>query len=104
MNATQSYDAVLAALASHPEVSRSEKKGFGFGALMVRGKLFASLRGEGLLLKLPAARVAMLVASGEGDPFDANKGRPMKEWVVLRPDAVTSWLEMASEALAFVGG
>ncbi|RAK61852.1 hypothetical protein DJ021_15805 [Phenylobacterium hankyongense] len=59
------------------------------------------MRGETLLLKLPAARVAELIAAGVGSPFDANKGRPMKEWVTVGAEA--GWLALAREAAAFVG-
>jgi hypothetical protein len=45
--------------------------------------------------------VAGLIASGEGGPFDANKGRPMKEWVLARMNA--DWDALAREAMAFVG-
>jgi hypothetical protein len=58
---------------------------------------------ERLVLKLPARRVAELIGTGQGHPFDAGKGRPMKEWVALDPAGRDGWLDLASEALAFVG-
>jgi hypothetical protein len=67
------------------------------------GKFFAFVAREGLVVKLPADRVAQLIASGEGEVFDAGKGRPMKEWVRLAPpdeDACAGYME---EARAFVG-
>ena len=55
------------------------------------------------MLKLPSQRVAELVASGDGMPFDAGKGTPMKAWVVLVGRlADERWLQLAKEALAFV--
>jgi hypothetical protein len=42
------------------------------------------------------------VASGAGTPFDAGKGVPMREWVVLSERAEKRWLPLAKEALAFV--
>ena len=54
-----------------------------------------------LVVKLPTARVTALVAGGDGDRFDANKGRPMKEWLSLGPDSELSWSELAREALQF---
>ena len=30
-----------------------------------------------------AARVAALIGEGTGEVFDANKGTPMKEWLVV---------------------
>ena len=53
-------------------------------------------------MKLPAPRVAELIASGVGAPFDAGKGRPMKEWVALRSVPQEEQLALAAEALAFV--
>jgi hypothetical protein len=54
------------------------------------------------VLKLPGARVAELIAGGDGQPFDAGKGRPMKEWVVLDERTARRWLSLAREALRFV--
>src|SRR5437870_3075531 len=99
----QRYDEIVAALLKAPDVSQSAKKGFGQSGLMVRGKLFAILRADELLLKLPAARVKELIASGDGKPFDAGRGRPMKEWATIKPSAKTDWLALAREAMMFVG-
>ena len=62
------------------------------------------LSGGRLVLKLPARRVAELIQAGDGHPFDAGKGRPMKEWVAVDADRADGWLALASEALGFVGG
>jgi hypothetical protein len=95
------FGALASALLGEPGVILSESRGFSRDSLMVKGKLFAALRGEVLMLKLPAERVAGLIASGQGAPFDANKGRPMKEWVLARMNA--DWDALAREAMAFVG-
>ena len=76
---------------------------FGSSALRVHDRIFAMVSHGRLVLKLPRQRVADLIASGDGGPFDAGKGRPMKEWVSLDPARQDSWLELAAEAMEFVG-
>ena len=73
--------------------------GFGRSALRFQDKIFAMLVRGRLVLKLPAARVDALVASGDGIRFDANKGTPMKEWLSLDPESNLPWLPLAREAL-----
>jgi hypothetical protein len=94
------FQALSSAMLQDEAVTQPERRGFARGGLMRHGKLFATLRGDGLLLKLPASRVAQLLASGNGTAFDANKGRPMKEWVVANLNA--DWEGLAREAAAFV--
>ena len=78
-----------------------DSEGFGSHALRVHNKIFAMLVRGRLVLKLPEARVAALVAAGAGVPFDANKGTPMKEWFSLDPESELAWLPLAREALDF---
>jgi hypothetical protein len=78
--------------------------GFGRSALRYRTKIFAMLVRGRLVVKLPESRVSALVAAGAGVPFDANKGKPMREWLSLDPDSGLDWLPLAREALAFAGG
>lgn len=100
------YAALVARFAGEPGVTHSDSasRSFGAGAIKTNGKIFAMLVNGSLVLKLPKQRVDALVESARGMRFDANKGRPMKEWIVL--DASHSdaqWLELAREAKAFVG-
>lgn len=75
--------------------------GFGRTALRFQDKIFAMLVRGRLVVKLPADRVDALVADGEGARFDANKGRPMREWFSLDPASPRGWLPLAREALDF---
>ena len=57
-------------------------------------------KGSGLVVKLPKARVAELVAAGAGAPF-APAGRVFKEWLsVPKPDR-RRWLALLREGIAF---
>ena len=81
--------------------------GTGFGSspgLRVRGKIFAMLAGEALVVKLPKGRVEELVASGVGAAFDPGHGRVMKEWVTVPVGRATDWEELTADAFAFVAG
>jgi hypothetical protein len=78
--------------------------GFGSSALRYQNKIFAMLVRGRLVVKLPRARVDELVGAGEGDRFDANKGKPMKEWLALDPGSELGWSPLAREAMDFVGG
>ena len=84
------------------DVAINMRRGFSNGGLMHAGKLVAILRGEALLLKLPAQRVAHLIANHrEASPFDAGKGRPMREWVLVGLEARAQWLKLTREALEY---
>jgi hypothetical protein len=76
--------------------------GFGSSAIKINKSIFAMLANDRLVVKLPAARVAELISAGDGVPFDAGKGKPMKEWVGLTVDDATA-RELVAEAMAFVG-
>ena len=76
--------------------------GFGSNAIKINKSIFAMLVNDQIVVKLPAARVSELISQGDGLPFDAGKGKPMKEWVALTvgENAVR---QLVSEAMAFVG-
>ena len=59
--------------------------------------------GGALVVKLPAARVSALIASGAGVAWDPGHGRTMKEWVAFPAERSRTWIAIAKEARAFVG-
>src|SRR5690348_13721910 len=69
--------------------------GFGSDALRVSGSTWAMLTRGRLVVTLPRARVAELIASGAGEPFDAGKGRRVKEWVALAEADDATWLAVS---------
>ncbi len=99
------YARIVEALTRNPGVTLGSprKKGFGSGTLQMDGKIFAMLDSRGnFVVKLPKERVATLIASGDGLPFDAGKGRPMREWLIVRSESEAQWLSLAKEAMAFL--
>lgn len=78
------------------------EEGTMFGFKCVRaGKEFVGMPGhksDGMVVKLPAGRVAELVESGKGSPV-APAGKVFKEWVEVA--ANEDWAPYLSEALAF---
>jgi TfoX/Sxy family transcriptional regulator of competence genes len=82
----------------------SGRRGFGSDALTVDGRIFAMVTRGRLVLKLPSRRVSALIERGVGLPFDAGKGKPMKEWVAFESVNDAEWLALAKEARRFVGG
>jgi len=101
------FAALVASFAARTDVvygaSGPSSGGFGSHALKVGGKTFAMhVRGQ-LMVKLPKGRVDALVAADEVTRFDANKGRPFREWAALPADSAADWQAVAEEALAFVG-
>jgi hypothetical protein len=103
-NVDARYAGLVDAMTGSNGVTLGPGRGFGSNTLQVGGRIFAMITGGHLVLKLPRERVAALLASGSGAPFDAGKGRPMKEWVVVRDETGESWLPLAEEARAFVAG
>ena len=88
----------------HPAAGQSRM--FGSNALTVHGKIVAFVDGEGgLVVKLPAARAAELVAAGVGTPIRVGRS-PAKEWVgVPAPEGDADpqpWADLLAEAFDYV--
>ena len=99
---TGKYATLVKKLMKNPEVSQSDKKGFGSTALWAHGKIFAMLSSKSeFVVKVPKPRVDSLIAAGDGRPFDTGKGRIMKEWLVVEDPSEEKWLSLAREALKF---
>jgi len=103
---TTSPETRFASIAETHLRARGVTSGTGFGGnqgLRFNGKVFAMLvRGE-LVVKLPRDRVADLTSSGVGRPFDAGKGRPMKEWLSVPTKHSRRWSALVDEAREFAG-
>jgi hypothetical protein len=84
--------------------SRAGGGRFGANGLKVNGKLFAMISKGSLVVKLPRARAAELVAAGTGTRFDPGHGRLMNEWVTISLERPRLWRELVEEARQFVGG
>jgi len=96
------FDEVSARLLrDDPDVERAHM--FNSDGLRTRrnGRFFATVSGERLLVKLPAGRVAELVASGDGQPFHSGD-RLMREWVLLQPADEPACAAHVDEAHRFV--
>ena len=92
------WDDLTAEFLAKPGVTL--ERAFSRISLMVGGKLFASAGHGGLLIKVGAARVAELIANGEGQRFSTGGNRVMREWVVVAPTA--DWRALAAESMRFV--
>ncbi|MEZ4364624.1 MAG: hypothetical protein R3B48_30895 [Kofleriaceae bacterium] len=61
-----------------------------------------AFKGSGLVVKLPKARVAELIAEGVGRPF-APAGKVFKEWVSVPKVDRRKWRALLREGVEFVG-
>lgn len=103
----QGFSVLAARYAAAPDVElpAAGKKGFGSATLRCNAKIFAmSPDGESLVVKLPAARVAQLIAAGEAAAYSSGAGKIMKEWVTISAARAAAWAALADEALAFARG
>ena len=101
-DARSQYDAVVEEMtATSP--SRSSKL-FGMPCLKnEHGKAFAGFHQEAMVFKLGGADHARALALPGARLFDPMQGRPMKAWVEVPADHAALRLELAQQALAFVG-
>jgi hypothetical protein len=105
MDADARFDDLVARFLQQPGVTPPNPgRGFGSSALRVDGRIFAMLVRGRLVVKLSASRVDELVAAGDGERFDADRGTPMREWLALDPASPVEWGPLASDALSFVRG
>ncbi|OGO53838.1 MAG: hypothetical protein A2Z32_13975 [Chloroflexi bacterium RBG_16_69_14] len=83
-----------------PSVSRSTM--MGFPCLRLDGRFFASIDRDSkdLVIKLPARRVDVLVASGQGMVFAPNH-RVFREWVAVPTLDRQVWAALLDEAKTF---
>jgi hypothetical protein len=73
------------------------------GLRSANAKYFAFERKGELVVKLPADRVAELIASGAGRVMDRGQpDRPLREWVCLRPADEAAAVAFMREARSFV--
>jgi hypothetical protein len=75
---------------------------FGCAGLRTGRRFFAIRWHEQLVVKLPPVRLAQLVESGDGHPFEPMEGRRMNGWVVLPGPADGDG--PVEEARAYVAG
>ena len=105
----QGFTELAAHFSAEPDVELPEakKNGFGSAALRCKGKIFAmSPDGQSLVVKLTAARVADVIAAGDGMAYSMGNGKVMKEWATIPASRGSAWVALAEEALACsrVGG
>ncbi len=80
----------------------SEGTMMGGRCLRVGGEFLAlaGFKEGGLVLKLPKARVAQVIAEGVGEPF-APAGKVFKEWVRVPVPDEDVWLGLLREGIEF---
>ena len=58
-------------------------------------------KGSGLVVKLPKARVAEMIAQGKGQPF-APSGKAFREWLSVPEPDQRRWRALLAEGVSFV--
>ncbi len=96
------YEAFAAEQLRRPDVSVG--RALRNDVLMVGGKIFGFLKGDRLVVKLPAIRAAQLVEAGAAIPFTSGS-RIMKEWVAVAAPAAAHddlWRTLLDDARTYV--
>ena len=94
------FDPIAERLCALPDVDIGRM--FGTDGLRVRSKIFAFVAHQGsLVVKLPEERIGELAADGIGAPM-VMRGRPLREWAEIAPDASETWAALIDEAHRFV--
>lgn len=97
--ATPGFQTLLDVFLERPGVT--EARMMGCRGLRIANKYFA-MEWDGLLVvKLPRDTVDSYATAGKGARFDPGMGRPMKEWLTVRPGAA-DWRHLAEQAFTFV--
>jgi TfoX N-terminal domain len=97
------FTAVLDRVAT-PDTKRRPM--FGYPCAFVGGNMATGLFQDTWWVRLPPDRLSSVLASGEGRPFEAMPGRPMKGYAVMADPivdddaALQAWV---AEALAYTG-
>lgn len=79
----------------------AESTMFGFRCVRVDGEFVGMPADDRLWVKLPAKRVADMIASGEGTVCAPN-GRPFREWVGVPDLDEGRWMALLRESVDFV--
>ena len=58
-------------------------------------------KGDGIVVKLPRARVDALIEAGDGASF-APAGKVFREWVLVEAHDEDRWTDLLRESVAFV--
>jgi hypothetical protein len=104
VDAQARFDALVDELTGIPGVQLPDEAGgrrFGADTLRFDGTIVAMLVDGAVVLKLPGDRVAELVSSGRGAPWDAGPGRRMRQWVVIVDADPATARTLGREALEF---
>ena len=80
----------------HDEADLAEQKMFGGIAFLIGGNMALAASGQGgLLVRADPATSDELVAAGRGASPMVMRGRPMRGWLRVAPEAVRSERELA---------